>query len=447
MQAIISIIGILGIFTLGFFLINAILGRKIHILERLSLGFLLGSGIFTFTLFILNWKLNIPFGKNQSLLILLFLNLISFFLDIFANKKRGEKKLLAYNFNFKEGFENANIWEKVGLGLILFLFLSSFLSNLYWPVHDWDALALYDFRAKVFLVEKSLVKAALDNDYFIHYPLLTSLLHLFIYQLGIANPKFVYSFFYLSFIFVFYFSLRSFTNRNKALFFSVLLGLNPFFVNHSMMAYTNLPYSVYLVAGVIYLYEWIKNKKLSTLILSSLLVGFSCWTRTEPFWVIPVLIVFVYSLIRKRPTASILYFFIVYFFHKIWHLFMDNTIFLKSIDSPSMSSVANYFDLAVKMIDINRIILVSSYLYKNVFSSWGVIFLAFLVILFMNIFITKNKKNFAFLFILFLFFALLYVGTLVFSITFPGWQEIPDSARRMSMFFIPLIIYYLGLSL
>lgn len=126
---------------------------------------------------------------------------------------------------------------------------------------------------------------------------------------------------------------------------------------------------------------------------------------------------------------------------------MDNISFLKSVNSSAGSSATNYFDLALKMIDINRIILVSSYLYKNVFSSWGVILLAFLVILFMNIFINKNKKNIAFLFILLLFFAFLFVGTLAFSITFPSWQEIPDSARRMSMFFIPLIIYYFGLYL
>jgi len=103
------------------------LGRKAHILERIATGFLLGSGIFTFVLFFANWKLGIPFGLKESLLILFVLNLTSFLLNLFFAKKGKVKNIFDYNFNFKEGLDNLNSLEKIIIALILFLFFSSLL--------------------------------------------------------------------------------------------------------------------------------------------------------------------------------------------------------------------------------------------------------------------------------------------------------------------------------
>ena len=41
-------------------------------------------------------------------------------------------------------------------------------------------------------------------------------------------------------------------------------------------------------------------------------------------------------------------------------------------------------------------------------------------------------------------FVILIVGTYLFSLNYPGWDHIPDSARRMAMFFSPLFIFYIG---
>jgi hypothetical protein len=40
--------------------------------------------------------------------------------------------------------------------------------------------------------------------------------------------------------------------------------------------------------------------------------------------------------------------------------------------------------------------------------------------------------------------AALIGGTYFFSLTVKGWDQIPDSARRMAMIFTPLFIYYIG---
>ena len=40
---------------------------------------------------------------------------------------------------------------------------------------------------------------------------------------------------------------------------------------------------------------------------------------------------------------------------------------------------------------------------------------------------------------------LLFVGTQIFSSAHDYWDDIPDSARRMAMFFVPLMIFYVSL--
>jgi len=437
--------GLLGIFTFGFFVADILLGRKAHILERIAVGFLLGSGIFTFLLFLANWKLNIPFGLKESLLILFSLNLISFVLNLFFAKKRKVKNIFNYNFNFKEGFENLNLLEKIIIGLVLFLFFSSLIHNLYWPVLDWDSLALYDFRAKVFLVDKSLVHAALNNDYFVHYPLYTSLMHLFFYQTGLNNPMFFYSFLYIFFLVVFYFSLRRYVIRIRSLIFTLILAFTPEFFGHSMMAYTNLPYSIFISLGVFYLYRWIKEDSFSILVLSAFLVGLSSWVRIiDSFWMVSVFVVALFSLKNKRWRGLIFFPLIVYSNYYIWISLM--TFIFSRLNINPLIPVSNYFSILTSF-NLARWLEVFVYLYKSVFSTWGALFFTFVVSV-IFVWHRRNKSEVIFYFFFVLFFLLfLLVGTYLFSFVEPNWESIPGSARRMSMFFLPLIIYYLGLIL
>lgn len=423
--------------------ITFLLRLNMHFLERISVSYLLGIGVFTFIVFLVNYFFGVGFSLQNTFFLISGLILV-LFPFVFKDFVKYFKSLSFSKIHLVRNYRT------LFFIFVFILFFYTLINNLYWPVSDWDALALYDFRAKVFLSEPSLLKAGLNNSYFVHYPLLTSLAHLFVYQTGLSNPKFIYSLFYLSFVFIFYSSLKRSVGSNKAVFFSLILALVPEIFGHSTMAYTNLPYTVYLCSGVFYLYEWIKNKQRSLLVLSGLLVGLSSWVRiSEPFWMVPVLIVIFFSIKRKDFFSTFIYFFSVYVFYKAWILFMNKVFALTEI-SISLSLFDRYLPI-LKMINQERIILVFEYLYKNVFSSWGLLFPIFILAsLFLFLNLGRRKKEievFYFWSIIFLFFVFLFFGTLLFSYTFPDWQHIPDSARRMSMFFIPILIYYLSLVL
>jgi len=110
------------------------------------------------------------------------------------------------------------------------------------------------------------------------------------------------------------------------------------------------------------------------------------------------------------------------------------------------ASGVNYFSI-LKQVDFGRIFEVISYLYKYVFSSWGLILPSFISVFVWSIYRKEKSNDKSFFILTFLSILLLFLGTLIFSYAFPQWREIPDSARRMSMFFIPMMIYYLALAI
>lgn len=335
------------------------------------------------------------------------------------------------------------IKAKVFWGFILIIFIYTLFNNLYWPIFDWDALALYDFRAKTFLIDKNLAHAVANNDYFMGYPLFTSLAHLFIYQTGLNNPKFIYSLFYISFVCIFYSSLRGKVGNNRAMFFASILALTPEVFAHSTIAYTNLAYATYLCSGVFYLYNWINTREKPYLLISALLIGLSSWVRiAEPFWLAPILVVAVCSLKNRRVKDFLYFLFTVVFFYLSWTIFTMHTNAVNNFSSNNLN--APRIVSIIGSITLERILVVSNYLYKYVFSTWGLTFLLFITT---SILAFLNKKDTRpFLYMILIFFAILCMGTFGFFAIYPDWQDIPDSVRRMGMFFLPLMIYSIALN-
>lgn len=431
------IILLILVVMLGFEL-TILLKLNLGLPERLSVSYLLGIGIFTFIVFLIDYFLNLNFSLANTFIILIFTCVI--FLG-FAY--RGMFRLFR-NIRFRRPVLKFNR-RTLFWGFILGLFGYTLLANVFWPISDWDALALYDFRARVFLIDTNLIHAAISNIYFLTYPLLTSLAHLFVYQIGFSNPKFIYSLFYLSFVVIFYYSLRRNVSENKAMFFTVVASIIPEVFTHSMKAYTNLPYAVYLACGIFYLYEWIKNKRISYILLSAILVGLSSWVRsTEPFWGVPLFAVFLFALITKNWKAFIYYLVIIFAFRLPWNMFENYINASRVIPSISNNPSLSYFGI-IKSIRLDGLLHVTSFVYNYVFSTWGLAFMGFVLIASKAMFDWKRKST-QFLYMILLFYIVLFAGTVVFSIGYPEWDTIPDSARRMSIFLLPLMIYSIALN-
>lgn len=423
------ILSIAAIFVFGYLLSGMFLEER---LERLSLSFILGLGIFTLCWFLLN-LVGIPFTLYSGLGLAIILSIILFGLSKLIprrKEKKTEKSILTY-------FKDMDLIEKAVFVVIIFLFLASLLGDLYWPVRHWDSLTLYDFRAKIFAETGYMMKATLYNGFF-GYPLLTSLSHTLVYLSGFANPSFIYSFFYMSFVTNIFVNLKKLKlSRVMVLFITLIIAVSPRIFDHSLTAYTNLPYLTYLVLGSIYLYFGIKNKNIGSFVLSAVLIGLSTWTRSvEPFWLSCILVGIVFPLINKKwlwPIFYVLSFALIMlpwrYFQASYHANTANVV----------NQVVSASNGVVQSLQLNTLKITLDFVKTNVVFAYAPYFVLLGFILIYKL--VKKSTNWLLFTLMILNLGLVFAGTLIFVRSTPYWQEIPDSLTRMTMFFPPLIVF------
>lgn len=417
--------------TFGYFLFNLLVESE-NFLEKLSLGYLVGMGLSTLIFFVLN-IIGVKYTTSNLFILLTVLNALIICLNLFL-KKIGHIKIIPPNLKSYSFLE----WSI--LILLTFFFLTSLINNLYWPINDWDALTLYDFRGQVFALTGFMDPVFSIHRYYLGYPLLTSLSHTFVYLMGGKNPHFLYSINYIAFIVSFYYLVKRVMTRKIALLMSFLLAISFEIYDHSKLAYTNLPYTIYYCLGVIFLFFWIKNKNSKSLIISGILVGLSTWTRSsEPFWIVPLLVVFL-ILISQKKIFGILEYFLIFFSIKLpWDFYITNK-------GEDITNISQYSSLKLTLnLIINRAFEVTNYFYLNVLKKEALLYLIFLLGLF---FISKKDKAvFYFALMVLLNLAIIGGGIFLYSFIYPKWTTIGDSVSRMSMIFVPLIIFFISLIL
>jgi len=428
-------IGFLSLIFFGY-LVTRICKPDLPIHENLGLSFLIGIGLFTWVLYLtsaIGLKINL---LNSSLVLLLLILVTSLILSKILKIKIFQDPKSPFKIKL-EKVESLILFAVVGL------LSMSLITSIYWPINIWDAIALYDFRAKVILDTGYFIQIANNFTYFAYYPLLTSIAHVWVYLLGGKNPQFIYSLFFIFFLIVFYGLTRRFASRFTSLGALLLVSSYPIFMNHSTFAYTNLPYAIYIFLGSIYMYLFLKSEERGYLILSAFLIGLSTWTRLfEPFWISNFLILGVYVVVKKRYKFLLLYslvFFPIFLSWMLYELGLGSAAY--SADHVSLSNIK-----LANIIDLSRMLQVLVFLYKYVFLSWGYNTILFIFVIAANIKnIFKNDTRIL-LGIFGVNLAVLIGGTYLFSIAYPSWLTIPDSAQRMSIFFIPLMAYFSALS-
>ena len=401
----------------------------------IGVSYPLGIGIFTFLMFLTNIA-GIRFSFINELILLL---LVSIPLVLFCRGRMRQFFIEVIN-----GFKKLSLSpvEKVILGVLVFVIISSFINTFYWPVHIWDSITIYDIRAHIF-ASTGFMKDTFFDSYYISYPLLTSLAHTLTYLAGGRYQQFLHSLFYLSLGVSFYGLVREFVSRKVGLLsVFILLTTGPIFY-HSLLSLTNLPFSVYLFTGAIYVYLWDKKKQTGYLILSALLVGLSTWTRSvEPFWLAILLVVFIVSIYRKKVWNIAVFSLFFFPIREAWKVFQSS---LNGIGASTTGEIVGYSKTLPTLFNLEKWGQVAIYLYKNVVTAWGGIFWAFILATISLFLLKKQKTFFLIFFITFSLLGVLVAGTIQFSLTTEYWYRIGDAAQRLSMLFYPLFIFCIAL--
>lgn len=404
-------------------------------LERWGIGWLLGTGLFTFAWFFLYWFANIPFTSFSLWSVLVGLNAI---LACAVLMSRG---VLAYTIkipNFKKILR-----ADFELYLTVFLiFICGFVlvQNLFWPVTDWDALALYDFRAKVITLRGNMSEGK-ALEYFFQYPLYTSLLHVASYVSGLQEAKIWYAIIYQSFLVTFFVLIRKQMSRIVALLGTVALAVTPEIFGQSFMAYTNLSFSTFTVIGFLYLWQWWRDGKLNNLALGAILVGLSTWVRmSEPFYLVAPFIIIAGTVKHKNTFIwSGMAISISLFTRYPWDKYIT-LIYGKGPPTP-LNQITFGHDLTLPFL-AQRLQDVAIYVWQY---SYSMLFCYMALVVIILIYDIRHRRYALLLPLvtLALFVGMIFVGTLMLSFTLESWDRIGDSLLRMTSSLLPLFIFCL----
>jgi hypothetical protein len=415
-----------------------ILTDKYLTIEKLFLGYAVGVGIIN--LFITIILVFSDVNRDLLLMLLTVLFAIVFLINLIK-----EKKIIIIG-----PFQKFNIVSnKLFLLLLGYLLIITCLLII-WPVHAWDALTLYDFRAKYFLSGGNIFDLSQINiydkgreSYYFSYPLLTTSLHLASYFDGFSNPKIFYLPFVIGTSLVIYKFLKSVgVGKNISIFILLLFNTFPLYFSISRIAYTNSVYIFYLLVGIIYLIKYIKIKKLGLIVLSLLFVYFSTQTRsTEPLILIPVLIMTIY-LFKKLVGLIhwIIYSLFTLFSYFSWQILMKYL----NISFPNKQlSFGEIIVLGIKNFDFHLLYNVIIYFTESLLSTYSIIIAIFLISSAIVYGSKKRLVNFqikALLLSALFLLILLFIGTYFLSFSFERWNKISDSLQRTALPLVPIVL-------
>src|SRR3989304_4701259 len=434
-----------------FFWLKLLLPKKTEFLEIFSTTSLIFLGLSGFIPFILRDYVGIGYRfSGYEILLIAFLLLT---IEIFLKRK----------YKFIRGKAPLKGFNKPKLPTILFTILSAviLLRGFLLPIRGWDAISLYDSRARIFLsgLKLSELKDLSTYDdfnyyYYFSYPPMTSVIHTVFYSLGISRVMVVYALFFCSFLAYLYLLLRKSRIHNflkVGLFFSVLL--NSLLLGQINIAYTNLPLIAFQVGALYYLLRYSEEKSLTHLVISSVLLAFGNWTRSlEPIFVGFIFAAFYLIISEKGKSLArklflgIGYLLIPFVTRTIWFNYLHTSVGSIGETTPGLGTILTRI---LDSLYIANLIEVVFFIFIALFPIMLYIFLIIISLIYRKLGIprTYSKREAVLIIIISTMVLLMVGGTLYFSTTFSWWNRIPESFLRSNLLLIPISVIFLSLAM
>jgi hypothetical protein len=270
-------VGILLCYVLGLsFLL--LFSRKYTLFELTGYSFLIGMGVETLFLFLLD-VIGVPYSQG----VLIGLNMAAILAICGANYKslillKDEVKLPDWSL------KNVNLVAVFLFCIIGYLFYAITVKNLFWPATEHDTIGSFDKLGRIMAIEGklkiSLFDYHLEGAGGIYPPLFHSSLA-YVYIFGGITAKVVTTLFFLSLLTTFYSLVKGYVGSTAASFFTLVLMVTPELFSHAALGLGNLPTTAYLGAAAIATITWIEKRDTKYFWLGAVLMAFVIWIRSD----------------------------------------------------------------------------------------------------------------------------------------------------------------------
>ena len=271
------VLGILLCYLLGCAVLFAI-DKKFKLPEIIGFSFLIGMGIETVFLFLLD-----VVQMHYSASLLIGLNLVC----IVALTYKYQVSMQAVTEKLSALKPKAGSVNYVALFLfciIAYLFYTIMVKNLFWPPAEGDSLTSFDKLGRIMAIEGrlkvSLFQYNLQGAAGIYPPLFHGSFA-YVYIFDAETPKIVTTLFFLSFLLVFYQFVKNYVGTTAAMLFTLILMATPELYAHAALSLGNMPTAAYICAAVLSIYTWIDRGDRKYFWTGAVMMGFTVWIRSD----------------------------------------------------------------------------------------------------------------------------------------------------------------------
>ena len=325
------VFGLITAFFLGLSVIHFI-SRDFSILEKIGFSYIIGIGLETLFMFILD-VMNIRFTG----IILIFVSLICILALNYQNIKNIMGKISHFDFKLPK----VNI-KKIKLVWLFFFVLTCFLlygsvsKCLYWPTSAYDNVTSFDLMGKVMGIEGKIYNSLFEVDGVAVrsvgagavYPPLVAGNFAFAYCFGLATSKIMSALLFVFFVIAFYSLLAKYINKTSSMIFTFFMIIAPEMFAFTSLSTSNIPFMIYAAFAIITLFIWFDKQDRKYLYISAILMFFTTWARGEgiAFFGVAFLMLLFDAIKNKNWKELLIYSSIVLLSIISWNLYLKFTI-------------------------------------------------------------------------------------------------------------------------
>ena len=273
---------LLLILLVGFTLLSVIQpSSRLTIVQLIGLAPAIGAGIMGLLLF---WTSLIGFAPSRTLLVIISVLTLASLVVMKKNNRLARIKILATDW------EKGDLWIVAPLALTLAGLAMIVVVTLLSPLTEWDAFAIWGFKAKVLAHEALRPTPACFHDLtlsysHLDYPLLVPFLTAGAYAaMGTVDDqtgKLVSVFLDVLLVPMVYLGLRWKLRRLPAACLSAILAMLPVMFRYGGVGCADLPLAMFYTGSIFYVARWIDRQQWPDLILAILFSAFAAFTKNE----------------------------------------------------------------------------------------------------------------------------------------------------------------------
>jgi hypothetical protein len=448
----------------GFLCVNYVLRSdpELAFVERLFLGFGIGTGLMTFEMFLLAWA-----GIPLSALIISLIQVAS--VVVFGYLAHGSGALSMrgseppFNIQGKQGIKSLSLGDYLRkaffmllVGWIVAKLLILSYESYVLPVHSFDSWAHWSSGAKFIFYEKGLALNPSSEHYFgagylkiqrypLHVPLLQVWASLCLNEAHESYMKVWNLYYYISIIGLMYFSVRRESSPLSAILAAFFVSSAPLLTYHALVAYADLTLGYYALGSAICFRKYISSAtgdnghgSGGTLVLMGAFTAFSVWTKMEGLlfafaWTLGLIVL----IIRKKCWTDIFRYLVPVLAVAVpWYTFLLTTGASVSYGEAKDVGAAVSHGLHLEVLPVILKELMISANFNMIFP-----FLLVLCLLGGRIILRSDLKYLLVpMFMVFLLFLFLYLATASYK-----WVTTLTAIDRNILTFLPMVYYITAL--